>query len=403
MALDPTESSALRLAAVDPVLSGAGSLAEMLPPGTNLPSRTLFHAGPPLPASGADIPLPLLQSASVAALMEGWVSSPAEGLAAIHAGDIFLALAQDNGLVVPLAFVAGPSSGVLRVTDGNGNGAALAALNDGPPQGALRFGRPTEDSVARLRQLNTVVADALGETLLTDLIPLLPIAGAALRGGDDLHGQVAASSDAILALLAERLAGKPAAAPVAAANQFFLNVWMASCALMLKAGAGIPDSRLIVAAAGNGRDFGIKLAGAPDLWLTCPAATPKGPLLSPELADALPLPAVGDSAVIDACGFGAQALGFCPTLRGAFGDAIADGVTEAPVRLLRAAHAGFGDLGIRVGLDIDRIGESPFCANLAMIDADGKHGLIGRGIAILIKDRVAVAGLSPGAQTKEQS
>ena len=403
MALDPTESSALKLAAVDPALSGAGSLAEMVPRGTILPSRTLFHAGPPLSESGTDIPIPLLQSAAVAAVVEGWVSSQAEGLAAIQSGEIFLAPAQDNGLVVPLAFVAGPSTGVLRVTEANGDGAALAAINDGPPLGALRFGRPTDDTVARLHELNTVVAEALGETLRNDPVPLLPIAGAALRDGDDLHGQVAASSDAILALLAERLAGGPAAAPVAAANQFFLNVWMASCALMLKAGAGIPHSRLIVAAAGNGRDFGIKLAGAPDHWLTCPAATPKGPLLSPDLADALPLPAVGDSAVIDACGFGAQALGFCPALRTAFGDAIADGVAEAPDRLLRTVHAGFGGLEIRVGLDIDRIGESPFCANLAMIDADGKHGLIGRGIANLMKDNVAVAGLSPVAQTKEQS
>ena len=401
MAMDPTESSALKLAAVHPVLSGAGRLADMLPRGTILPSKTLFHAGPPLSASVAKIPIPLLQSAAVAAFVEGWVSSPPEGLEAIQSGDIALAPAQDNGLVVPLAFVAGPSSGVLRVTDAKGNGAALAAINDGPPLGALRFGRPTADTVTRLKQLNSEVADALGMTLRDEPVPLLPIAAAALRDGDDLHGQVAASSDAILQILAERLVGELAAEPVAAANQFFLNVWMASCALMLKAGAGIPGSRLIVAAAGNGRDFGIKLADAPDRWLTCPAATPKGPFLSPELADAPPLPAVGDSVVIDACGFGAQALGFCPTLKTAFGDAIADGVAEAPARLLRAVHAGFGDLDLRVGLDIDRVGESPFCANLAMIDADGKYGLIGRGIAVLIKDPSAVAGMFPGAQTKE--
>lgn len=401
--MDPTATSALKLAAVDPVLSGAGSLAEMVPSGRVLPPRTVFHAGPPLPASVDDIPVPLLQSASVAAIVEGWVSTPAEGFEAIQSGEIALAPAQDNGLVVPLAFVAGPSTGVLRVTDANGDSAALAAINDGPPQGALRFGRPADDTVARLQQVNGVVADALGKILRNEPVPLLPIASAALRDGDDLHGQVAASSDAILQILAERLGGGAAAEPVAAANQFFLNVWMASCALMLKAGAGITDSRLIVAAAGNGRDFGIKLAEAPDRWLTCPAATPRGSLLSADLADATPLPAIGDSAVIDACGFGAQALGFCPDLRNAFGGAISDGVAEAPGRLLRAVHSGFGDLEIRVGLDIDSIGGSPFCANLAMIDADGKHGLIGRGIAILIKDSVAVAGLFPGVQKKEQS
>jgi hypothetical protein len=119
---------------------------------------------------------------------------------------------------------------------------------------------------------------------------------------------------------------------------------------------------------------------------------PEGPRLSPALADVAALPAIGDSAVIDACGFGAQALGFAPGLRAAFGDAAPAGVTAAPDSLLCAVHDGFGALGIRVGLDLDRIGDAPFCANLAMIDAAGEHGLIGRGIAVLIDGNPAAPG-----------
>ena len=383
MTTDATTRSAERVAAVVPVLTGAGRFADMVPAGATLPRRTLFHAGPPF-SDRKDIPAPIRNAAVVAAVVEGWAKDAARGAKAVDAGDIALVPAQDHGLVVPLAFVAGPSTGVLRVADGARAGSALASINDGPPDGALRFGAPNARATDRVRRLGDLVAPALDRALRNEPIKLAPIAAEALRQGDELHGQVAASSAAILKILERRLGGDPAAPDVAAANQFFLNVWMAACALMLKAGGGVPRSRLVCAAGGNGRAIGLKLAGDPERWVTREAVTPKGPRLSPEFADVSPLPAVGDSVVIDACGFGAQALGFAPGLRAAFGDAVPPGVVEAPANLLCAISPAFGDLGIRVGLDIDRVGRSPFCANLAMVDRDGARGLIGRGIATLM-------------------
>jgi hypothetical protein len=382
MTTDATARSARQVAAVVPVLTGAGRFAAMCG-GAALPARTLFHAGPPF-ADRTEIPAPILNSAAVAAVVEGWARDVAQGKAAVASGDIALAPAQDHGVVVPLAFVAGPSTGVLLVSDGAGTGSALAAINDGPPDGALRFGAPNAKALDRAKRLGDVVAPALDRALRSDPVPLAPIAADALRQGDELHGQVAASSTAILRILEPRLGGDPAAADVTAANQFFLNVWMAACALMLKAGAGVPGSRLICAAGGNGRRLGLKLAGDPDRWMTREAAISQGPRLSPALAAAPPLPAVGDSVVIDACGFGAQALGFAPALRAAFGDAVPPGVERAPAELLCAISPVFGDLGIRVGLDLDKVGRTPFCANLAIVDRDGAHGLLGRGIATLI-------------------
>jgi len=383
MTTDATARSAERVAAVVPVLTGAGRFADMVPAGAMLPRRTLFHAGPPI-ADRKDVPAPIRNAAAVVAVVEGWAKDAVQGAKAVDDGNIALVPAQDHGLVVPLAFVAGPSTGVLRVADAAGSGSALASINDGPPDGALRFGAPNAKAMDRIRRLGDLVAPALDRALRNEPIPLAPIAADALRQGDELHGQVAASSAAILNILEPRLGGDPAAPDVAAANQFFLNVWMAACALMLKAGAGVPGSRLVCAAGGNGRAFGLKLAGDPDRWVIRPAATSKGPRLSPALADVPALPAVGDSIVIDACGFGAQALGFAPGLRAAFGDAVPPGVAEAPANLLCTISPAFGDLGIRVGLDIDRVGRTPFCANLAMVDAAGARGLIGRGIATLM-------------------
>ena len=92
-------------------------------------------------------------------------------------------------------------------------------------------------------------------------MPLLPIMRAGLDGGDDLHGRVSAANAALVASLAPRLSGE-AREYLTLANQFVLNVIMAACAVMIGAGEGIEDSRLVTAAGGNGVDFGWQLAGA---------------------------------------------------------------------------------------------------------------------------------------------
>jgi hypothetical protein len=57
------------------------------------------------------------------------------------------------------------------------------------------------------------------------------------------------------------------------------------------------------------------------------------------------------------------------------------------MRLLRAVHPGFGALQIRVGLDGRAVSPgAPFCATLAGLDATGKAGLIGRGLALICDD-----------------
>lgn len=382
-----TEKSAEAAAGVDPLLAGAGKLCDF----RHIDGRTLLHAGPPLrdPASACR---PLLNAAAAAAMLEGWTDSADNARAMIANGEIKLKPAQDNGVVVPLAFVAGPTTAMLRVIDGNAGGPdMLVSVNDGPPAGALRFGAPGPGTVAHLQHLAEAVAPALDRTLKEAPVPLLPFAARALAAGDDLHGQVAASSAEIIGTLCGHLGAGPAASTVAAAGQFFLNLWMAASALMIRAGAGIGGSAMVVAAGGNGQDVGLKLAAEPDRWIVLPANPPRGPRLRPDLEPLPLLPAIGDSVVIDACGFGAQALSFAPALRDAFAVAASDPVLQAPTRLLRAIHPGFGSLQIRVGLDGRAIRrDAPFCATLAGLDADGNAGLIGRGLALICDDGKAL-------------
>jgi len=384
---DATRQSAAAAIAADPVLTGAGRLADFCDTG----HQTLLHAGPPL-RDAASACRPLLNAAAAAAILEGWAATPGDAVAMIAGGDITLQPAQDSGLVVPLAFVAGPGTAVLTVADRkNPDNRKLVSINDGPPAGALRFGAPDAGTVDHLRHLGDAVAPALDRTLRDAPIPLLPIAAHALANGDDLHGQVAASSAEIIDLLLARVGSGPAADTIAAAGQFFLNVWMAACAVMLQAGAGIAGSAMVVAAGGNGDEAGLKIAGRPDRWLTLPAAPPRGPRLAPALEAAPFLPAIGDSVVIDACGFGAQALSFAPGLRAAFEGVVAREHLAAPARILIAEHPGFPGLRIWVGLDLRAVtSAAPFSATLAGLDAHGEAGLIGRGIALVCANGAAL-------------
>ena len=367
-----TREAFARFLAVVPQLDGAMALASV----ATLDGRTLLHAGPPF-CDAAAIPAPVLNSAAAAAVFEGWAATEADARQAILRGDIRLAPAQDYGVVTPLAFVMSPSMWVLRVSDAAGKAAPrYSPVNDGPAPGALRFGANDEARAARLTRLGEI--GPAWATALRDPIPVLPVMQAGLVGGDDLHGRVTAANAALAAILGPRLTGA-AGEYFGIANQFVLNVLMAACAAMLGAGAGVAGSRTVTAAGGNGVDFGWKIAAAPGVWQTMPATTPQGPRFG-NAADRRFLRAVGDSAVIDACGFGAAALRHAPemvtALRGHVPDEYFDAAASRP---FIGAHPAFPP-DLALCLDIDRAAPVRGVM-LAAIDAAGDAGLIGRGVA----------------------
>ncbi len=380
MTSKPTLDAAERLAAAEPMLVGAGRLdAEIA-----LPPRTLLHAGPPY-RSLDEIPAVVRNAAAAAAVAEGWAQDLAGGSACIASGDIALAPAQDHGLVVPLAFVAGPGTGIITAACPITNAVGRAPINDGPPLGATRFGAPNEDAVARLIWLGGVAAPALDRALKADPIAMLPIAADALAAGDELHAAVGNGNAILQSRLTPALKHEdPAvAAYVAEAAQFFLNAWMASVACMLSAAAGIDDADLLVRAGANGVRVGFSISGAPEIWLEAPAGAPAGPPISAGVEHRRAAAAVGDSAVIEAAGFGALAAACAPDIVAAFRP-YAPTIYARLVDLTVARHPVFSDLGLKVGVDAARIStDAVLPAHFAMLDATGTAGLIGRGAVIL--------------------
>ena len=383
-----------RLYAVRPAWRSVQPAREAL----DLPNFTLLHAGPPL-ADPRRPCLPLLSSATLCCLYEGWASDDAEAEQLITSGHVALRPAQEFDAVMPLAAVISPRTSLVEVVDLNatlpGDRRAWSLLGSGAgPQ--LRFGSRDRRILERMAWRDGPLADCLSALLAVAPVPLLPLAAIGLAGSDDLHASTAVANAALRAQLLPLIEAKTwrgaeherarIAAMLGESPLFFLTLWMAACHLMLNEAAdGGRDagSTLVVALAGNGECLGIRLAGQPRQWITAPALPPAGPRLNP-LLQAEALPVIGDSGMIDVAGFGGQALAGAPVIAAALSPWLPPDWRERPARLLAGRHPAFASLGIGTGIDAAAVamsGLAPLIA-IAMIDAAGQQGSLGRGLLV---------------------
>jgi hypothetical protein len=358
---------------VEPQWSAVVTTADAI----GLRARTLLHAGPPL--SGPPCK-PILHSACLAAMLEGWAKSPDEAEALFGAGKIALEPAQDHDVVTPLAGVVSPSTQLAVVVDANAPRRRFyTPLNEGQTQ-ALRLGKRDPSILNHLRWLNGDGAKAFAASL-REPIALLPIADRALKDGDDCHGRTLSASAQVAELLAARSAPHAAVEFVRASPAFFLNLWMAASALMMRAADGLPGASLVRAAAGNGTAFGIQVAGLPGRWFTAPASPPQGPI-DAAAAGAAGVGAIGDSAVVDCFGLGGMAMAFAPAVRANLEKHLPANAGDRPGLLLTEPHPRFALSRARVALTARRVAASGMTplVTLGIIDRDGLRGRIGGGI-----------------------
>ena len=319
---------------------------------------TLLHAGPPY--RGAP-PAAVRQAAVQALCFEGLAADAPVAGAMLDSGEVRLEPAQDHGLVTPLAQVV--SGSMLLHAVRLGGSVRYAPLVEGPPP-ALRFGNTGEDLRDRLRALQVLFGASFAARLRAAPVDLLPVIAAGLEAGDECHARTAATTAALRERIVER--DSPAASALEGNPGFVLPVLMAAAAAALDHhGAGIE------AIGGNGCDFGVRHRGEP-AWRRVAAAAPAGTRLAGH-ETASPLGAIGDSAVIDCCGLGGQALAAAPLL-------LAEWRGRLPSdALTRCARILDPDTGIVDARRVAAGGAGPL-VNLAILDAAGVTGLIGRGI-----------------------
>jgi hypothetical protein len=374
-----------RLLALRPQLDGvatAGAAAGLQP-------FEMLHAGPTLLDPCRPPPV-LLSSTVITCLHEGWARSVGEAEMLVRAGRITYIPAQSRGSVLPLAFIASPSTPMFAV--GDGRGATMYAPVSVVRGSDTRFGNRDPGLGERLASRDRQTAPAWQEVLrASGPIELLPLAASGLARGDDLHSRTAAATEALAARLREAEAGELADA-VAATPAYFLTLWMAATALMLRAVEGGDVPTLVTRAGGNGERFGMSLAGRPDDWLCVAAMQPQGRRADSAM-ETLPVSgAIGDSAVVDLLGFGAMAMAQAPEVLAMFDPKLTRQIESVASDILFGFHAG---LGRKLGVDARRVvacSTAPFVA-LGLLAADGLGGLQGRG---LFTPPVAAFGFAMG-------
>lgn len=377
----PAMQAALdRLYAVRPVWTDVVSAREAV----GLEPMTLLHAGPPF-INPCQPSAPVLSSAVLCCLYEGWASSETDAEAMIAEGRVRLLPAQNYRIVTPLAAVISPSTSLVQVSDADRPDGrrcwSLLGSGSGPQ---LRFGSRNPAILQRMAWRDEHLAPVLRSILERVPIELIPLAVAGLHSGDDLHSRTTFATAQLLEVLSPSLEVADVRAMLATTPLFFLTLWMASCYLMLDASRSddpAQATRLVLALAGNGIDAGVRLADAPDLWITAPAHVPQGPRMAPGDASASPM--LGDSGVIDAAGFGAQAWHYTTEVAQDMRGWLPARADETPIWRV-GSHPDFQIFGLGSAVDAALVSHrhpAPDVA-IAMLDARGEQGLLGRGVCL---------------------
>ena len=345
----------------------------------NIDTNVILHAGPPF-ESPSQVPVPILNSACAALLFEGSAANRNEAIELLHNGSVKLKPAQDFATVVPLAGVVSASMWLHKIVDHqHPENVAFAPINGGNGP-AMRLGMYSNKVVEHLRWINSHLAEFL-KHCLHEPIELISIARHSLKNADDCHGRTIAASQNIVDKFELLLATHGSIKEFFANGpSFFLNLWMAACKCMLGTCNGTANCSVVTAAGGNGKDVGIKVAGMKDHWFTTPANPPEGDLGPYPRSRALG--AIGDSAIVDAAGFGAMAVSYSKPQMEIFRNYLPRNFSLLPQTLLLQVHDQFQELQLLTGLTAEAVVQTQTTpiASLGIIDRDGIDGRLGGGI-----------------------
>jgi len=354
-----------RLLAAQPVLIDVRPAIEALP---GMRPDLVLHAGPPI--DWARMSGPLRGAVIGALLYEGRAGTPEDAERLAASGRVDFAPCHHHAAVGPMAGVTTASMPVLVVEDRAHGHRAYSTLNEGLGK-VLRYGAFSPDVLDRLRWFRDTVGPALAVAVReAGGIDVRAIIAQAVQMGDECDNRNRAASALLVKALAPAIAGGalPAAErrrilAFAGGNEhLFLNLAMAAAKTACDAAHGVPGSSLVTAMARNGTDFGIRVAGLGDRWLTAPVNTPSG-LYFAGFGPADANPDIGDSAIVETIGLGGFAMAASPAVAGFVGagglrEAIA--VTEEMAEIAIGEHPHFriptlDDRGAPVGIDVRRV------------------------------------------------
>ncbi len=374
-----------------PLLQGIERLSDVVPVAAD---RTILHCGPAI--AWGDMCDPLRRSVQAAVVAEGWAEDSASASAAVAAGDIALAPANDHRTVVPMASAIGASAPMYVVGNELGGTEAYAPLNQGSGQ-VPWFGVDSDEAIERLRFLRDEVGPVLGEAITamgpTDAFAL---AGQGIPMGDDVHMRTQATTNLFLRDLLPYLvrstnASAPEVASFLSANHLmFLNIAMASAKSLVLWAGEVPNSSIVTTMCRNGTTYGIRLSGDDDQWFLAPSPPVQDALYYPGQGPETSAPDIGDSAVLELVGLGGPAAANSPAVAGFLGGRMADAIaaTRNMQRICFGESGRFrlpilDHIGTPVGVDIRQVVESGVtpAVNTGIVHASDGSGQVGAGVA----------------------
>ena len=355
-----------RMTAARPVLTGLARARDVVP---GMRDNLLLHAGPPIAWERMSGPL---RGAVIGALIfEGLAGNEAEAVARVERDEVEFAPCHHHAAVGPMAGVTSPSMQVWVVEDAVHGHRTFSNLNEGYGK-VLRYGAFDREVITRLGWMNETMAPVLARALASaGGIDMRALLAEALHMGDEGHNRNKAGSILFLKLLAPHIA-KVAPDSTAASEilRFLgdnalsvLNPVMAACKAMADAAHGVEGSTIVSTMARNGTDFGIRVSGLGDRWLTAPAMVPDG-LYFPGFSSADANPDIGDSTITETAGIGAFAMATAPAIVTFIGGTPQDALhaTLEMYEITAAEHPHFtipalGFRGTPVGIDLRKVVE----------------------------------------------
>lgn len=387
------EAIAQKIINAQPRFVGVTRAKDVIP---ELSERLILHAGPPI--AFADMPGPVQGSAIGAALFEGWAQDEASARKVCEEAEFapnhhFRAVGPMGGIITGNM----PVFVVENATDGN---RAYTAIHEGEGK-VLRFGVYDQSVNDNLVWLRDVLGPAFSNALRLfpgEGLPLNPIIAQAVTMGDDFHVRNTAASSLLFRELAPKLVqAEPPRDQLQSVldfmsgnNEFFLTLAMVSGKAVLDAAATIQEGSVVTCLTRNGREFGIRVSGLGDQWITGPLEKLET-LYFPGFSDADACPDTGDSAILEAYGFGGLVAVAAPAVQqlvgtgeGGFDDARATSEEQADIVVANNPNMpipNWNFKGVPVGVDVRKVvstGVSPLITTPVMHKKAG-IGMVGIG------------------------
>ena len=342
---------------------------ELIP---ELNERVILHAGPPI--KWEDMTDPMKGSCVGGVLFEGWETTEEGARKLLSEGGVKFIPCHSVDAVGPMGGITTGNMPLLVVKNNADGKKAYCTMNEGIGK-VLRFGAYSSEVVDRLKWMKDVLGPALSKALqkIEGGLNINVIVAKALTMGDEFHQRNIAASALFLKDIMPYLL-KTDISPaeleevtvfLADTDQFFLNIMMATCKVIMDSSRVIEEGSIVTAMTRNGQDFGIRVSGLGEEWFTAPVNTPEGLFFtgySQEDAN----PDMGDSAITETFGVGGMAMVASPGVTrfigaGGFEDALS--ISEEMREICIANNSNYAiptwDFqGTCLGIDIRKVVET---------------------------------------------